>query len=251
MIRYLLTVGMVASVRPPTAKYKRLLSSCLRIDSLNPPGDFDCTPRGPITLRDGSQVELGQELGMGWMGVTYLAKNRDDVIIKIGRDSNSDFCNEIAALSALNGMSSIPILFEQTAGGPKSCISRRIVMSKLGNADWDNVAEDPDFMFYHRFARLFDVLKDLHGKGFAHNDIKGDNIRVHHYDPKMVALIDFGLAEPHRGSVVGDMKNLVPLVDATRRRTDWFKQFSVEMAQEGVPDYDKWIKFFKQRASFY
>lgn len=63
------------------------------------------------------------------------------------------------------------------------------VYNKYVDENFDNINSIVDFLSVH-FLKLFDKLERLHTLGYAHSDIKPQNI-VFGYD-KEVYFIDFG-----------------------------------------------------------
>jgi hypothetical protein len=123
----------------PIAQYTRSFAECERKDIQPAKDGFDCRPENQLILADGRSVEMGQVLGDGWAGFTYSSENFDDVIIKIGKDADANLCNEIAALKALKNVEGVPKIYGIKSGVKVECRSRTVVMSKAGNADWDQV----------------------------------------------------------------------------------------------------------------
>lgn len=219
----------------------------------------NCTSKG-LKIDDGlsHSVHIGKQIGAGAFGSTYLTteEKSDDFVIKLSHEMRSgieSLCQEKAAYRILNGMhGTIPIL-HKTNGLSSNCEKRVLVMSRLGDADWNQVANKIDGTLFRRMAKLLEIIRNLHDMGILHYDIKGDNVRVDSNDPESVFLIDFGNSISYvdengkvnsQLSARDDLDMLISMWAKSVANKSWFIKLNREIRCLGKTDrfnYEKWI----------
>jgi predicted Ser/Thr protein kinase len=159
--------------------------------------------------------------------------------------SRSEFCLELAALTALKGLGGrIPVLYEVD-----DAVGRMMVMRRVGKTDWP-LNNDPVRPSNEHLAQVIEIVRDLHEAGLVHGDLHEGNIRM---DAEHVYLIDFGMVRPIYTRGADSLKT---------RRTDMMRltEFVITTSAPGGlemladmdvlgdddrPDYEKWIAHFR------
>jgi serine/threonine protein kinase len=227
----------------------------------------NCEPNAGILIGLDSKgfFPLGKALKKGGFGQAYdLPTAR--AVLKVSIGGGETFYREKIGLSILNGLNgSVPRVFDITCGVEKRCSPVTIAMEKIGDTDWADLVKKIDKSFYLRFAKLLQVVKDLHQQGFVHKVIHGSNVRVKKNDPNFAGLIDFGLMQPFiddKGLYRDDhsraldaqgfllILNNIPDPDLVNK--PWFHEFSEDMNNVQKPEdqipFDKWIAYFENEA---
>jgi serine/threonine protein kinase len=227
----------------------------------------ECNPliNAQIRVQGIGEAHVGAEIGRGSAGVAFEIPEAN-MILKIAHASSNSLCSEKSGLRILDGLDKrVPHVFEVDEGLGDECVSRAIVMEKVGDADWRFVVTKIDRDFYLRFASLLEAVRDLHAHGLVHIDLHAENIRVSLEDPNFVALIDFGKMNAfvdHKGHLSSvftrkiDARGLLLVLDASVGSSvgdqPWYAQFEADMLSvrkpDDVPPLDKWIPFFRAEA---
>jgi hypothetical protein len=146
------------------------------------------------------ELRVDKELGQGLYGEVFTLFESSEIILKGAKSDHGrdDLCRERSlqrVLQGLNGgaprdhvVSRMPAEFDPLSR------NRVLAMDRKGDAEWGDVVLEEDALFYTRFAKLLTIVRDLHRKGFIHDDIKGCNIRITTAHPQDVILLDFGQA---------------------------------------------------------
>lgn len=215
---------------------------------------------------DGSEAyHLGKSIGSGSFGTTHFTQEPTNFVIKLAvekEDGIASMCDEKASYRYLEGLNgAVPTLHKIDSISPE-CEKRVLVMSRLGDANWDQVSRKIDGWLYRRMARLLEIIRDLHDLGMLHFDIKGDNIRVNIDNPDDVFLIDFGNSMSYvdeNGKVNAlfsgkhDLEMLIDMLKRTPVKDKaWFKELKREVAcleRTERFNYEKWTKCFTVMAT--
>jgi tRNA A-37 threonylcarbamoyl transferase component Bud32 len=169
-----------------------------------------------------------------------------NLVIKISK--NEGFCNEIAALQALDGLDGFtPKMYPLDRSNPgirTHCLQRVIVMDAVGDKTFSEIPQPTVQDTYTRLGKLLEAIKTLHATGISHGDLHGNNIRVNSADPSKVFLVDFGLVE--KGINEEDLSKLCFRASVPHRETDTIvKNFCIATGV-GVIDSDFWIALFRR-----
>ena len=208
-------------------------------------------------------LRVQDELGQGMYGKVFSFYETSAIILKGAKSDHGrdDLCWERSLQRVLGGLNGgAPrdhLITEMPAEFDPLFRSRVLVMDRKGDAEWGDVVLEENETFFIRFARLLTIVRDLHQKGFIHDDIKGCNIRVGITDPQDVTLIDFGQAVPFIDSLghhlpdvtrKRDLVNLVEVARAIRGLKPWLVQFEDavnQMTDSSDFDYNHWISKFR------
>ena len=260
----LLTRAVTPEMIKLSTEYETRLAEC---EKQSKTLQLRCEPQRNMEIVSKGSVSLGSELGRGAFGVAYDVPSAN-AVIKVVRDPKYNLCREKVGLEILNGLGGLaPRIYKISSGVSQACSSRVIALEKLGDANWGNAVRLFDKNFYLRFARLIEVVRTLHEKGFIHHDLKGDNIRVKNADPNYVALIDFGILSSivnlrqreyslffSRKTDAESLVNIaesIPKLNRDQLRPHWLHDFTTDMMGLGPndrPPYEKWIDNFRQIA---
>lgn len=163
--------------------------------------------------------QIGQELGRGTFGVTYYGydtiKNREVAIktIDINKsremgadlDSINEEINILKEISGNNCSKYVACYYESFQGSFNGVdtifiISEYISGGSLTDFIRDNNGSISPTILWPIFLQLLLGLKFIHNKGYAHRDIKPDNILI--TNDYTIKYIDFGLACLQRCGIV-------------------------------------------------
>lgn len=157
-----------------------------------------------------TKYKLMKELGSGSFGTTYLARdllNRRNVAIKavdINRvlqlgSSLDEILGEVKTLQALSAAPDcyphVVCYIESLRGDFNGADTLFIVTEYIDGFTLANIKLDAITWgdIYELTSQLTDAVKYVHEKGYAHQDIKPENIMIER-STGLVKLIDFGLA---------------------------------------------------------
>jgi serine/threonine protein kinase len=228
------------------------------------------TQLGEIQLENGDVVTVGKRIGGGDFGDTFLDSRSEKYVVKVSKPNKEaveDICKERVLLGSLHGLKGgIPRMhaLKQHGQGSNRCLNQILVMDKLGDADWGRVTRStPDAWLYRRLARLLDIVRSLHEKGFVHFDIKGDNVRVNSQSSEAAFLIDFGIAFAFADETgkhkfflgrKADLESIVDMISTISfGKNSWFDDFKREVESlepKARPNYEKWINCLNKLASY-
>jgi hypothetical protein len=251
-------------------RYNRILTKCkaalrpLRAEM----GLLDpyvlATSHAEFRIEGHGDLRIEDELGQGMYGKVFAFFGNSGILLKGAKSDHGkdDLCLELAVISALDGLNGgVPRIhkIEKIPSSLKSLFRGRVlVMDRRGDAEWSDIPMVESREFNMRFSRLIEIVRDMHDRGFVHNDIKPMNIRISTTYPAAVTLIDFDQAEPfidsrgfHLGSAsrIKDMEGILAIAVATEGPKTWLPEFYQDVKSLGLtdrPNYEKWIAFFRR-----
>ncbi len=170
-----------------------------------------------LSARQVAHLEVGKELGRGEGGRVVEAKTADQraIVLKIAhRKFESALLNEARALAVMAGHFSPKMLgiarnekdelCLATDIAPGCCLSKLLDQGEWGATRREEVA---GWVLW----QVGTALRHLHALGFAHGDVKPENIMVEPYEG-IVTLVDFGLASENSSIEGGTPRYLPPEV---------------------------------------
>ncbi len=180
--------------------------------------------------------ELGDQLGVGGMGVVYdgCAPTGERVAIKVLRVDRRDegarrrFRDESIAGRVVTHPNLVAILDEGECDGVPYLVMRPAPGGSLGMLVRDGGALPLDRSIAIT-RQVLEALDALHGVGVIHADVKSDNVLVDVTDKDRVTLIDLGLA---RIEHAGDERSVTSAIDGERPRPR-----QRECTISGTPEY--------------
>lgn len=202
---------------------------------------------GITELDSGSTVDL--LLSSGDNGKLYGSSQEPDIVIKVP-GNRILYCRELVVMQALQGLTNVPALrsFDW-------CGSSALIMDKVGDREWPSQASiaEAHLITGRRIARIIEIVKSLHERGYMHGDIHERNVRISLDSEDSVFLLDFDTGRPLSQSysrfvnphvdMAGLALNLVPVIVHSRAA-----EFRAEMHQlldSEAPRYDYWIDIFR------
>lgn len=105
-------------------------------------------------------------------------KSEQDLAIKINikNDNNKSICNEIEILNNLGDINGIPKIFHTKNENNEFIITENLFGPSLDKIIDSNLINFDISLICIIGINLIKILKEIHNKGFIHNDIKPDNI---------------------------------------------------------------------------
>ena len=148
------------------------------------------------------------------------------VVVKQGRIPKS----EAKILESLKNVEGVPrfVMYEAGHQGDRDLRSI-LAMNK--------VSGDPIFKLNKEeksdaWDDAFRVLKQIHGKGIAHNDLHGNNV-LYDRENQKASIIDFGKSQANQMAVINELNQLYG------RTKDTFYNASGPVAQKFASNYEK------------
>jgi len=139
------------------------------------------------------------EFGSGSHGVLYratqMSSGRQVVLKKISKSSPPKRIRlEIEAGTRLRGVQGVPYFHNHYEDNENmwlalDCVEGNDLLTWMENSDFSPV---PEKMVKHIATHIVRILHRVHNAGFAHKDIKLENI-IYNDKTRQVSLIDFGL----------------------------------------------------------
>jgi serine/threonine protein kinase len=159
--------------------------------------------RAPLQQTDPARVggyRLVARLGVGGMGVVYLAETRDGqpVAVKVLRPELADnpefrtrFGREVTALTRIQGMCTVRVIEADTEAPKPFLVTEYADGPSLSEYVDAHGPLDPQ-MLYGLATGLAEALAAIHAAGIVHRDLKPSNVLLTAAGPK---VIDFGIAQ--------------------------------------------------------
>ncbi|HVO75643.1 MAG TPA: protein kinase, partial [Ignavibacteriaceae bacterium] len=154
-----------------------------------------------------SHYKILQKLGEGGMGVVYLAEDtklQREVAIKFlptrqtqNEENKIRFIREARSASALNHPNVCIIHSLEEYKNPENNQTEHFIVMEfvsgltLREKNREGPLKIQDAVYYS--IQIAEALKEAHGKGIAHLDIKSDNIMIN--SQNQIKVMDFGLAK--------------------------------------------------------
>ena len=178
----------------------------LILGSLIAMSDPSSASEGAVVTIRGARFKVGKELGRGMWQVTHeghrIDRPGERVAIKFSKSGRGDYSKEGGALRRLSGLSHFPTLHgvaeTHTAAGPRLALVTELLTGSPLGSSWDHVhtLRPPD-KAVRMAMELLRAVREMHGKGIAHNDLTPPNIFMDEQrGSPSIRVIDFGNSSP-------------------------------------------------------
>jgi hypothetical protein len=212
----------------------------------------ECWPRNEIKFASSSgdktvmfRVQDFSEIG----DPVGVFKSRFGFKVLISKTRSISLCGQKAALSVLNGLDGMTsrLIEPLYPVKPETCGPFTLFVRQVDYPGWESVLWND-----RRAARLLELIKTVHGLGFAVNNVADyGTFGVSTLVPAHIYLVNPISLSPLRKNVeliTKDLQDFTTLVSrgAGLRTAEWLPAFRSDMASVSAGNgfnYDKWIQF--------